>query len=850
MYEVQIDFGAGYVDYTAYLVGQYPIKRTRQLHNALKPVTGTCSFAIRNNVALVNAFLTASADPAVKITHDGAAYFAGTIRKTVKVSVGQLRVDALECQCVDPTYRLGRKKIRTSIVWSDYKVSDPTNKSASLLHQLFYLAGFADAELNLAAIDTTVSNYVVDGTDKAVSIRSEIETILRDTVYTLRPTRAGVIELYDLAPESYSPTATIKTGSGGNITEGYSAERDEYKEEAVDVTYWTHKTLADEVVFEDTTGATASLPCSIPITAGAYYPEGAELGESVRGAYQIENEELVCVEGATLEWAHTGDVTLEDSTEDGLGMLLRFHSATGGVITKLRIVGDATIKDQKSKVSEEIVASSDEREEIESKIINTKTPAERLAKGRAAWHKNAVYTYTFHKLTVSGAFSSDTDFPSETDYPSETSYPWEDVLLPGDIVTLSDAILLGAAQTLRVVKVVDGSDPKVYAVECEAVGDYAASPIAGAPRVTFPKTANKYPDTKPLAALTDAVDFDGQYGIYNALRYVGTMPATWVRQSIKRYPDIADAAALAALADMIAGDTVYMTSTRQGYKYSTNWETDGAMQLVLADIQTYTPHYRGRVAYGSLAGTSGNTGDTILAYSATAGECGIYLHATGAWSRQATPATAMISAAWFDILWAVGQSPSNPSTGTDSEKIQAYMGSGINYFEVLAANAAFFNALKAVEGFFTNITVTGKASLSEIVIDGFTAGSVVIKENTTTVAWNPPTSSYVNTPTLAKSMQICGKGILRVTFDLAGGNSSNKSYGQIYRNRAGSSIAIGTLRSSESSTPGTFSEDLAVEAGDIIQLFMYTTIYTSNVRNTLLRISITEQPGLLSYIGS
>jgi hypothetical protein len=467
MYEVQIDFGSGYVDYTAYLVGQYPIKRTRQIHNGLKPVIGTCQFALRNNVSLVNQFLAASTDPAAIITHDGAAYFAGTIRKTVKVEVGQLRIEVLECECVDPFYRLEGKKIRTSIVWSDYKVSDPTNKAASILHQLFYLAGFQDSELNLAAIDTTVTKYTVDGTDKAASIRSKIEVILRDTVYTLRPTRAGVIELYDLAPESYSPTATIKTGSGGNIAEGYSAKRDEYKEEAVDVTYWSLKTLVGKTVFEDTTGATASLPCSIPVLAGAYYPNGAEAGESVRGAYKIENEELICVEGAMLEWAHTGDVTLEDSTEDGLGMLLRFHSSTGGVITKLRIVGNATIKDQKNKVSDEIIANSDEREEIESKIINTKTPAERLAKGRAAWHKYSTYQYTFKKITI-----------------QEKSE-----LIPGEIVLLKDAELLGALQILRVVKVVDGSDPKSFSIDCEGVGLYVSTPIFNPAILTSPQKA-------------------------------------------------------------------------------------------------------------------------------------------------------------------------------------------------------------------------------------------------------------------------------------------------------------------------------------------------------------------------
>ena len=625
-----------------------PIKRTRQLHNGLKPVIGTCSFSIRNSAALANQFLTASADPLVIVTRDGADYFAGQIRRTVKVSVGQLYVDALECQCVDPLYRLESKKIRTSIVWSGYKICDPTTKTASILHQLFYLAGFADAELNLTAINTVIDKYSVNGVDTSVSLRTEIETILRDCVYTLRPTRDGILELYDLAPATYTPSGTIKTGSGGNIAEGYEAQRDEYKEEAVDVTYWTHKTLSSQVVFEDTTGATASLPCSIPLTAGSYYPSGAEAGESVRGAYAVTDEELVCVESAALEWAHTGDVTLQDSTEDGLGMLLRFYSAMGGVITKLRIRGTATIKDQKNKVSEEIVASSDEREDIESKLLTVKADAERLAAGRAAWHKNATYRYTFKKLTVAGTFSSDTDYPSERDYPGTADYPMEDVLLPGDILTFTDSVLLGATQTLRVVKIVDGTDPKTFYAEMEAVGDYTASPIAGKPQVTAPQAPRVYPSEKPLASLSDPVDFPGQYGIYGSQRYVGSGTTTWTL------------------------DDVGQTATQ-----------------VAATVASNSPRYLGSFTADPSGGM--NSGDFYYRNNTTPKKIRRY---TTAWADVPTSDaqySAYLGMAFKDI------SATTLAGGDD----------GFSFLGAIAGNAAFFNVLKAISGFFENLTVTG-----------------------------------------------------------------------------------------------------------------------------------------------
>ena len=499
MYTVSIDFGAGAVDCTGYLVGQYPVKRSRSIHNGLKPVIGTCKFALHRNTSLINDFLTATTDPEVTILHDGAAFFKGTIRRTVRVDVGQIRVQGIECQCVDPLYRLDSKLTRTSFTWSNYKISDPTTKTASILHQLFYLAGFSDAELNLSAIDTVVDAYSVDGTGKAVSIRGLIETVLRDAVYSLRVTNSGVVELYDLAPTTYAATMTLLTGSGGNIAEGYSVARDEYKAEAVDVKYWTHKTIADAVVFEDTTGRTASLPCSIPVAAGQYYPEGADASTTIRCVFEYPDYDLVSVASPAVEWSHTGDVTKDVETIDGLGMLIRFSSATGGVITKLKIVGDATVKWTENKIVSEIVASSDERETIESDIIISQTDAERLAAGRAAWHKNATFVYTFNRLTLA-AYSSDTLYPASTLTPDTDLYPSGDILLPGDIVQITDTGLLGASQLARVLRVDDGADLKTFTAVCEAVGAYSETPVVQSP--VFPRPGS--PMATEIGAADDA----------------------------------------------------------------------------------------------------------------------------------------------------------------------------------------------------------------------------------------------------------------------------------------------------------------------------------------------------------
>ena len=91
----------------------------------------------------------------------------------------------------------------------------------------------------------------------------------------------------------------------------------------------------------------------------------------------------------------------------------------------------------------------------------------------------------------------------------------------------------------------------------------------------FPAEADPipYPSLKTLSALTDAVDFDGQYGIYGGQRYVGTTPATWVRDDAGQTAEEAQALAASldvALQTQIDRAIVYYT---QASDPSTAWTT-------------------------------------------------------------------------------------------------------------------------------------------------------------------------------------------------------------------------------------------------------------------------------------
>lgn len=85
-----------------------------------------------------------------------------------------------------------------------------------------------------------------------------------------------------------------------------------------------------------------------------------------------------------------------------------------------------------------------------------------------------------------------------------------------------------------------------------------------------------------------------------------------------------------------------------------------------------------------------------------------------------------------------------------------------------------------------------------------------------------------NSAVLAKEFITPIGGIIRAKFDLRRRNGGYAAYGQIYRN----GVALGTSRTTGTTTYATFSENLAFAPYDLIQLYFWgTTNYGSAVQN-------------------
>jgi len=159
---------------------------------------------------------------------------------------------------------------------------------------------------------------------------------------------------------------------------------------------------------------------------------------------------------------------------------------------------------------------------------------------------------------------------------------------------------------------------------------------------------------------------------------------------------------------------------------------------------------------------------------------------------------------------------------------------GTSGFQIEDDGSAEFNDV-TVRGDFTGIVET-----NEITLSGVTAGGNIIKSDDAEEL--QASGSY----TKVKELQIAASGTITVDFDLKGHpDDPIEVYGRIYVN----SVAVGTERWRAESTYQTFSENIAVQDGDLVQLYAkQNNSYGAYVRN--FRIKCAENPGILKYLGT
>jgi hypothetical protein len=869
---------------TAYDISNYVMRHSIEvdeyLFNAdnLRPNTNSAKLKLSRGCPYIDELFAWTGDVEIVISNDGTTVFTGYLTDNYSLKISSRGASDIELTAEDP----GIKKLKTTwastggIVtnFSGKKVCDPADTANSFLHILAALAG-----VTIAATPPTISDVLYFSVRDAdtPTYWDILDGVLSEYLHTFYFNAAGELALFALAGLTGTPSQLVESSSTILSKEmngaGIEVQKRLVQYKEVVVSFKEVETISSIMVYQDATGQAAT-DCLIPLTAGSYYPKACDADTYSYVDYKLADGREVLSVGSI-----TKDITVDSGitysvTNLGKSAQVRFHNPTGGTlyIRRLRVTGNNVIAKKADSKCTSIGATGGKKLEASASYITATGDAKEYANLLRYFYANSGATYSFR------AYHGNL-YPSAALYPSTTLYPMGDLIVLGELVRLYDPIWTGLDVNCAIYRksyIVGKAGAQYGAVGIgtitlsDAVSRYPVQPPMSPPVTPIPEIRNTL---KALTTLSDTVDFTGQYGIYNGTRYIGTTPATWTRADAGQtetevsgvLPRFMGSLATDPSTDNREGDYYYNTTSQKIRAFiSSAWADASGKILTDSDVAglvpTYTPRYLGK---SNTDPSGAHNGDWYLKNAAT---YGIYAYTTS-WARETTPSTEHIAAAWPDIMTAV-----NAGEGTVTD----YCGSGVNFIDVLGANVAFISKLFAQDivlgatgyiksnnyaesggyatagikidaatgavnsksGKFvsadikdatiTNATVTGKATLSEVVMSGVTAGSNIVKSSDATVVQATGPGDY-----LVKSLQICASGTVTTVFELKEGSA------QIYVNGS----AVGTRRTNATSSFIGYSEDITINAGYYIQIY---STYNSSVR--YFRIKINESPGILQFL--
>ncbi len=379
-----VDFGSGESNISDYIISS-SFKRTLQLCNEeLCYVVNKCSFEIKGSTTLKLQIMN-SDDTTIRITEDdGTAYFKGKVRGTFETKISS-QVGNLKVELVDNLDDI-TATVETVDIWSGYKICDSSNTSASILHQLFYLAGYSSSDLSLVDVDVTIPYFYLEEDTAVIDIISDL-TFQYGQVINCE--LDGTFKNYSIY---YDDLTTSSYLNNTNIYGELGIKKVEEKYKSVKVIWNPIEYAADKVVFSDITNGTTLLQCNIELEPSQYYQDDDEIFAN----YTYNDEELVYVENASLDISCDADISYS-ITEAPKGAYLSIQNTNSTInenITKLDITGDVYYKGAQHTEYSSNISDTKDIEEIEASYIFEEAYAQNLASYHAVYYKYSDFKYT------------------------------------------------------------------------------------------------------------------------------------------------------------------------------------------------------------------------------------------------------------------------------------------------------------------------------------------------------------------------------------------------------------------------------------------------------------------------
>ncbi len=492
--------GSGARDITN-LVLLKSLSRKKQLHNNLKPVTDTCSFSITYDSTIINLLLTATKDVLVNIKKNTADYFSGIVRLNFTGNVKTAAVQPFKIECVDYGEYYLKKKIKTVAALSNYKVSDTTNTATSIIHYLLADAGMVSGNILPDDILTTIDYFVISDSD---TCWSKLEALLFEMGYVFYFDASGNFKTHDLFPATTTTSNILDSSTNMLGSLGIKKKPEQY--EGVSIKWWTHETLTNAIIFNDTTGGNDSNSCNIDVAAGDYYPNGAG-DHPIYSTYKVDDRELVVAKNVDLSSGLSLEAGLSviTATDYFTKARLEIHNpqTTSRKITQFKIYGDAVVKGDLNITKVINVTGSTKLKDIKTNYITDSATALRLVSGLGLFYRYSDFAYTC---------KSTDDFSI------------------GDIVEVKDSIS-GIDVFCRVVIRRENSVTSEIAYLLEGVSEYAAQTTEDTAEHTQP--ALPAPGTGTAMGLPTFTDLDTGYTSSSGGTTTPTVPTLQTRSAYK-----------------------------------------------------------------------------------------------------------------------------------------------------------------------------------------------------------------------------------------------------------------------------------------------------------------------------
>lgn len=436
MYTLYLDFENGWeevADSSLYYEKDHrsAFSRVRTMHNGLKSESNKCVFSIKD-MALANKISTFGKNISAKVIKDGVVFFTGKIENAGTTTYDSLRMQQREYEILDNWYFLKDTFLTDDVTLENCTLSDPSSTSTSLLHILFSLSGMSLLDVSLPTLNKSI---IALNLKEDACIKDLISNILFEAGYVVYAEDNGILSLKDLFPTSISSKAIVSSDIFELVRTDNVIET-----EYVEVNVTPPLFQANTKIWEDSTGASGVLSASISVPAGTYYPKNASDSLASKVEYKKADYEIILSKNQRLVWSCTGDLSLQENTFRAKDFDLKFHSITGGVITKLQVFGDIYYKGYKNSFTKGF--SSPKKTSIDLAFLQDTASADRLACGLYAWYQTAKNTIQFKTYR--------TDFSI------------------GTFFDFSDSQLSTISGLLRVIKIEDGYDDW-STVTCEAM---------------------------------------------------------------------------------------------------------------------------------------------------------------------------------------------------------------------------------------------------------------------------------------------------------------------------------------------------------------------------------------------